>query len=47
MEWLINLFYYEGDLLKSCFSFFAFFVVLLVVLEMMYIIKSASKSFMY
>lgn len=46
MEWLVNLFYYEGDLLKSCFSFFAFFVVLLVVLEGFYILKSASKNLM-
>lgn len=44
MDWLIQYFYFEGDILKSVLALVAFFVVLIVILEGFYIIKSGFKS---
>lgn len=44
-DWLINLFYYEGDLLKTFLSFFGFMFILLVVFEMLHIIVGGMKTF--
>lgn len=44
MDWLIQYFYYEGDLLKSCLALFGFMILLLVILEGFYILKSALKN---
>lgn len=41
---LIEYFYYDGDLLKSFIAFFGFSLLLLVILEGFYIIKSATKN---
>ena len=43
-DWLINLFYYEGDLLKTFLAFFGFMFILLVVFEMMHILIGGMKS---
>jgi hypothetical protein len=44
MDWLIQYFYYEGDLLKSCLALFGFMVLLIVILEGFHIIKSGVRS---
>ena len=44
MDWFIDLFYYEGDLLKSCLSLFGFLTLLIIILEGFYILKSAIRS---
>lgn len=44
VQWLIDNFYFEGDLLKTAVALLGFWVLLLVILEAFYIIKSATKS---
>lgn len=43
-DWLINLFYYEGDLLKTFLAFFGFMFILLVVFEMLHILIGGMKT---
>lgn len=44
MDWFLDLFYYEGDILKTFVAIFGFFFAFLMVLEGLYILKSAVRS---
>lgn len=43
MDWLIEYFYFAGDLFKSCLALFGFAILLLIILEGFYIIKSSFR----
>ena len=44
VQWLIDNLYFEGDLLKTGIALLGFWVLLIIILEAFYILKSASKS---
>ena len=46
MDWLLEYFYTEGDLLKTFLSVFAFMFVFLILLEVMYILRSGMRNLM-
>lgn len=43
LDWLTNAIYYEGDMVKTYFSFVCLMLLILLILEGFYIIKSATK----